>query len=392
MLRFLLALLFIVGSLAATAGQEVQVYRVEALVTSQAAAERNTAARTSLAEVIVRVSGNRAALQHPNVRQALTRAQTYVYEYSYASTDQQLEVEGRLVPATRVVFRFAPQAIEQLLRDSGLSLWPASRPTLLVWSALRDQEGSIHRIPEEDVLQALYQQAGLRGVPLLLPAHDFEDHLALPTDDLWSGDADLLKTASERYRPDAILIGRYTQFDETWSANWELVHGSQHQVFETHGAHASELFVQAVDVSADYFASLYSVASGTSEPGTVVMRIENVRDFANYKHVERYLQELAVVSRVELLVTENHYLLVRLHLAGDLPLLLTTLELGKKLHPDTSQSVRTLNVTSYHAASTVDSSERSLADEEQLSGNETPVALEPARGTEANPLRYRWQP
>jgi hypothetical protein len=170
------------------------------------------------------------------------------------------------------------------------------------------------------------------------------------------------------------------------------VHGSQHQVFETHGAHASELFVQAVDVSADYFASLYSVASGTSEPGTVVMRIENVRDFANYKNVERYLQELAVVSRVELLVTENHYLLVRLHLAGDLPLLLTTLELGKKLHPDTSQSVRTLNVTSYHAASTVDSSERSLADEEQLSGNETPVALEPARGTEANPLRYRWQP
>lgn len=391
MLRFLLALFFILGALAATAGQEVQVYRAEALVTSQAAAERNKAARTSLAEVIVRVSGNGAALEHPNVRQALTRAQTYVYEYSYASTDQQIEVDGRLVPATRVIFQFAPQAIEQLLRDSGLSLWPANRPTLLVWAAFRDQEGVIHRIPEEDVRQALHQQADLRGVPLLMPAHDFEDHLALPTDDLWSGDTETIKIASERYRPDAILIGRYTQSDQTWSANWELVHGSGHEIFSTQGAHAPELFMQALNASADYFARLYSVAPGTHESGAVVMRIDNVRDFANYKNVERYLQELAVVSHVELLVTESQRILVRLQLAGDLPLLLTTLELGKKLFPDTSQSVKTLNVTAYTATPQARMAEIPPA-EEHLEGYAPPAAFAPALGTEANPLHYRWQP
>jgi len=57
------------------AGQTVDIYKAEVLVKNQSEAERNAAARASFGELIVRVSGQRAALSHPAIQQALPNAQ-----------------------------------------------------------------------------------------------------------------------------------------------------------------------------------------------------------------------------------------------------------------------------------------------------------------------------
>jgi hypothetical protein len=388
LLRLLTFLLLNVCAAAAVAEQLVQVYRAEALVTSQSVAERNTATRVSLGEVILRVSGDSAALEHPNVRQALGQTQNYLYEYSYASSDEQLEVDGKMVRATRLILKFSPQAIEKLLRESRLPLWPANRPKLLVWQIMTDEGGTRHRVPEEDARKALFDQAGLRGLPLLLPMQDFEDNLALGTDSLWNMDEESIRAASERYKPDAILVGRYRQDGGSlWRANWQLLHSSGNQTFDNQSAEVPSLFVQAINTTADYFARLYAITPREEGPDTIVMRVGEVRDFATYKKVQQYLEGLAMVSHVELIVAQQDQLLLRLRSDGDLSLLTSTLELGKKLFPMTSESLPVQRVEAYRPPL----SEANQDPSSDYGTGAAPDAFSQARGTLANPLVFRWR-
>lgn len=383
LLRLLTFLLLSVCTAASMAEQVVQVYRAEALVASQSQAERNSATQVALGEVIWRVTGDSAALDHPNVREALNQAQRYLYEYSYASTDEQLEVDGKSVRATKVILKFSSQAIEKLLRESGLPLWPANRPKLLVWQIMTDESGTTHRVLEDEARKALYDQAALRGLPLLLPMHDFEDSIALGSDSLWNMDESAIRSASERYKPDAILVGRYRQQSGVWHAEWLLLHGSASQQFKVQSAGSPDLFIQAVNTVADYFARLYAITPSEGGSDAIVIRVGEVRDFATYKKVQRYLEGLAMINRVEVVTAHQDQLLIRLYTEGDLPLLLSTLELGKKLFPVVSESIPVQPVEAYRPS--VQSAEADDGSAVSQSG------FAQARGSLANPLVYRWQ-
>ena len=387
LLRLLTFLLLSVCTATSMAEQVVQVYRAEALVTSQSQAERNTAMRVSLGEVIWRVSGDSAALEHPKVREALSQAQGYLYEYSYASTDEQLEVEGQQVRAIKLILKFSPQAIEKLLREARLPLWPANRPKLLVWQIMTDASGTTHRVLEDEARKALYDQAALRGIPLLLPMHDFEDNIALGSDSLWNMDDASIRAASERYKPDAILVGRYRESGGLWRANWQLLHASANQSFDTQSAEIPSLFVQAINTTADYFARLYAITPSEGGSGAIVTRVGDVRDFATYKKVQRYLEGLAMVTWVEMMTAQQDRLLIRLHTEGDLSLLLSTLELGKKLFPVESESITVQPVEAYRPPAATNGMDTGA---DGLGGSEL-SGFPQARGSLANPLVYRWQ-
>lgn len=396
MLRLLTLLLLTVCAVAASAGQVIQIYRAETLVATQSAAERNEAIKLGLEEVILRVSGDLASLESPLVREALSQAQTYLYEFSYASTDEMLQVEERQVPATRLILKFSPSAIDKLLRDANLPLWPANRPKLLIWQIMKDSNGDIYRVLDEESHKALYQQAGLRGLPLLLPLHDLEDNLALSDEDLWAQDEESIKAASERYKADAILIGRYSQgFGGSWESTWQLLHTSGNQHFEYQSADTAGIFTQAINVTADYFARLYAIVPGEegSAAGVIVMRIDGVKEFSDYKELEGYLTELAITERVDLISIERDKVLIRLHTAGDLALLQNMLELGKKLYPVISDSVPLQHVQPY-IPGTPSTGNWQQAPSTGVNGYESPtvspITTSSAQGTLANPVVYRW--
>lgn len=368
----------------AAADQIVDVYRAEVLVASQTVAERNTAARAALREVMVRVSGDMSVADQPDIRAAINRAQNYLHEFSYASTDARLERDGQSLPASLLILKFSPQAVERLLREASLPIWPASRPTLLIWSIFQDPAGAWHRVPDQPIVDALNRQASLRGLPLILPLQDFEDNIALPSDSLWNMDEMTIKQASERYKPDAILIGRYSQTEsERWQGSWQLLHNSGNVLFEDQAADAPALFTRALNAVTDNFAGLYAIVPRESGPDVIVLRIEELSDFGAYKNVQRYLEGLAMVKRMELLEVDGSRQLVRLYIDGDQAQLLSTLELGKKLFPINAQTLPVMPVVP--AAPVIDQLD-------VLSSGLPPPLPVQNPGSFGNPLVYRWQP
>ena len=106
MLRILVVALslFVLNTWAQT---PTDVYRVEAQVANQSESERVAAAKANLGEVITRVLGDSAALQHPLVRQAISDAPNYLTKFSYSS-EKTLELN------------YSPQAIQTLLQQAQL--------------------------------------------------------------------------------------------------------------------------------------------------------------------------------------------------------------------------------------------------------------------------------
>ena len=107
MIRIVILMLSLFAA-SACAQQSLDIYRVEATVTSQSEAERVTAAQANLGEVITKVlGGDSAALQHPLVRQAINEAPNYLSKFSYTSEKT-------------IVLNYSPQAIQTLLQHAQL--------------------------------------------------------------------------------------------------------------------------------------------------------------------------------------------------------------------------------------------------------------------------------
>ncbi len=390
--RCLLLLILPLASWAA-AGQKVDVYRTDVLVKNQGESERNAAARASFGELLVRVSGQRDALVNPVIQQALPRAQNYLFGFTYKSTSEKITEAGKSSSAVGLQLNFEPQAIEQLLREAQLPLWPATRPKLLVWLVYKDVAG-LHQVPQVVDLQAMNRQSTYRGLPLVFPKLDLEDSLSISAEDLWAVDVEKIKTASLRYKADGILIGRYNpsslgpiplpivkdpaavepvavdtssssavQSSDAasvsganssveppvlgpWQGDWQLIHGDLQQAFADETPDVASLFESAVDQAADYFANQYAIMPTNEGPVTIVLRIGNIASFSAFKQVQRYLDDLAMVQRMEVVRVTADGLLVRLSIAGDTRLLMSTLALGRRLAPLQSEHLVGANVQS----------------------------------------------
>ncbi|WP_449524185.1 DUF2066 domain-containing protein [Cellvibrio sp.] len=460
-LSLLVSSLIVALASTASAGQKVDIYRADTLVKTQSENERNAAARATFGEVVVRVSGQRSALDHPAIKAAQPGAQNYLFGFTYKASSEKITVDGKTFPAVGLQLNYEPQAIEKLLRDSQLPLWPATRPKVLVWLVAKDPTG-LRLVPEVADLQAMQLQAQYRGLPLSFPKLDLEDSLSLTADDLWALDIEKIKTASLRYRADAILIGRYTPYSlgpippavvvdplaaeipseaiavsslasssttssvtadgvtdvapapviqGPWLGDWQLLHSSSDQTFADETPEVKGLFVSAIDHAADYFANQYAIMPTNQGPQTIVLRIGNITSFGEFKQAQAYLDELAMVQRMEVVKVNAEGILVRLTTEGDVKLLMSTLALGRRLAPLQSDTLVDTPTGAVVADQTpvvisdpavindpnLDSEvmaelDQALANEQIPGVTPTPQVQAPVYGgTAENPLIYVWQ-
>lgn len=383
LIRILLWSLCFICVSPAYAGQQVDIYRAQALVKSQAEAERNAAARATFGELMVRVSGQRNALDNPVVRAAMPKAQNYLFGFSYKSSSEKLIEGSRSFTALALQLDYEPQAIGQLLRDAQLPLWPAQRPTLLVWLVFKDSRG-LHLVPEVVDFQAINSAAAYRGLPLMFPKHDVEDSISIVADDLWAVNQEKILAASVRYNADAILVGRYmpssmgsippamvidplatadsaetalpssavavspatssASSDEgalgvapaepaqgPWQGEWLLLHGENQTRFTDETPEVKGLVNNVIDQVADYFANQYAIMPTNQGAQQIVLRVGNITSFAAFKEVQAYLEGLALVQRMEVVTVNAEGVVVRLTTEADTRLLTNTLALGRRL-------------------------------------------------------------
>ena len=329
-----------------SATQVSSLYRVEVPVNSQADVVRQQAMTRGLAEVLVKVTGQRQVLSEPEVKGALKRATTYVQGFGYKREDTE---EGRQL---LLDVSFDETAVTRLLRENGLGIWGENRPATLAWLAVdRGGRRTILRNGAGDGVQLemnrMFEQ---RALPLIFPLMDFEDEMSVSPVDIWGLFSDKLWKASQRYGSESVLGGRLAvSTDETgdrYSGRLVLIFRNQRYDAEITDLGPEGLSRAMADLVGNTLSRHYGVTSGIQSENPV-MSVDGVLSTSDYARVVSYLEGLTAVRNVSVRKLSGTRIELELFIDGTVSQLIDSIALERKLVRASGDSYLPADLLSY---------------------------------------------
>jgi hypothetical protein len=314
---FFLALLLVLAANGVRAtGIEDDLYRARVVVADDSEAARTGGFRAALAQVVVKLSGQRQVLDRPEVTSLLDAAANLVEEYRYhrlpaaaAAADAAAAPEGAIPlppvpPELTLEVRFAAPTLDEELRRIGVPRWPAERRPVLLWLGGTDQERS--------ALAPLARAAlEVRGVPVLEPLWDLQDTQALAAPAL---DPARVAEASRRYEAAHWLLLEPQIAADAVRGSWRLggiATATGNEVAEELRAWVEAAVNAAVDALASGQAYLPSGQTSVAELG-----IDGIATYDAYRAAIDALDALEMVRGIEVKALSAGRLTLRLQVDG----------------------------------------------------------------------------
>ena len=310
------------------------LYDVEVPVASQA--ERQRAARTGLRELLVRITGMAELPANPEIQAALREPERYYGRFEFSMRPQPGHSEARGgadndAPEQMVVaLHYEPAAVLALLRRAALPVWGADRPTVLAWVAV--EEHGTRRIVSagraDGLVGSVRSRARLRGLAVSLPVMDLADHAVTPAT-VWGRFFEAIESASARYNPDLIVVGRVAQrADGSWVSDWEA--RSAGVAAHSHGrsAAAPQAVAAGVDAVADALADRFAVGGRLV---AITVTIRGASTIAAYAAALDYLRSREYIEHMEVKAVARDVLKLHLHSRSSVAQLEELLSMGGPL-------------------------------------------------------------
>jgi hypothetical protein len=277
---------------------DVVLYQATVPLAGTAEADRVAAFGEALKVAAVRASGRSDAGAAPAIAGAAAAPANYVQQYA-TTTDRMLKVG------------FDGRAMERLLQQAGLPLWPAERPSTTILLFLPAVAGAARAVtaaerpPERTEIE---RAAASRGVPLAWPTETVDVAAARAR-------------AAAAGTKGAILVGAPagTGYD------WTFGHAGQ-------SARGQGGVAAGLGLAADTLASRYAPGS-TRSLQPVPVRVGGLDDVRNYAALTRYLESLSLVRAVSLRALSGSTAQFDLEVRGDLELLRRIVALDGRLAP-----------------------------------------------------------
>lgn len=308
--------------LVASAAQVADLYQGKAPTSGDM-----TAAQTqALGDVLVKVTGRRDILTQPDVVKALAAPADYVQRYGY-----QDEGSVKFLKAD-----FDVAKVNALVGQSKFALLGPVRPQVAVWLVI--DEGERRILPDQSSdgwSAALRTQAQAMGLPISIPLMDLDDNMAVNATDVWGRFADPILKASQRYGAEMVVLGKLTPEGDKWSIDWGLygpkAGGELSELTRGEGSGTQAEVAQTfADALAGWLVQNYGTRiSGVASSQTLV--VEGLSGIDGMITVQKMLQGMASVTKVEIGKLEGDKVTFNLSLQGDKAELIRGLQLESRL-------------------------------------------------------------
>jgi hypothetical protein len=295
-----LLLIFITLHLSAiVAVADTNLYSGEVLVPSQSEADRVEALPEALIQVLQKLSGKREMPSSPALDEALANADKLLVSIRYRSVDR-TGPDGAVDKELRLIAQFMQSAVDQLVQQAGLARWRQERPAIEIWVAIDD--GLNRQLkPVEFVYawESMEDIAAMRGLPIGWPELDEEEIQLIDMRLVWGGFTDYLV---ERGAPaDGVAIIAARRDGPQWSLRWNLSSGEQHWNWRNSDQELMFALAQGIHQMTDRIAADNTIAASDQGLWTVDISIGEVNSAEDYADCLAYLQNLSVVTAVEIL-------------------------------------------------------------------------------------------
>ena len=322
-------------SASASAVEVAGLFEAEVPVVGQDVTLRQDAMRAALAEVLVKVSGNRAVGALPGVAELVNTAPQYVQQFVYRNAVVPPGQRSSQPPGRMLWVRFDRDALIRVLRASGVAIWGNARPSLLLWLDVREQnERAVVGVDNKpEWKQFVDTVAKSRGVPLLLPTLDANDLTNVQTVDPWNASPEEVLRISSRYRAEAVLVGRVESRNGAWLGTWSFYDQENRQSWTAPGETRDAAVLDGLQKAVDELVSHYNAASTAAADAGLALQVNDVQTLEEYARVTKYLGSLASVARLQLLRVEGLNLVFRVEAQGGAQRLNSDIRLGTTLAP-----------------------------------------------------------
>lgn len=305
-----------------SAAQVTDLYQGKAPTSGDMVAAQSQA----LGDVLVKVTGKRDILTQPAVVKALAAPGDYVQHYGYQDVG----------PVKFLKADFDVAKVNALISQSKFALLGPARPQVAIWLVINEGERRV--LPDQSSdgwAAALRTQSQAMGLPVSIPLMDLDDNMAVNATDVWGRFADPILKASQRYGAEMVVLGKLTPEGEKWSMDWGFygpkAGGELAELTRGSGSGTQAEVAQGfADGLAAWLVQNYGARiSGVASSQTLV--VEGLSGIDGMITVQKMLQGMASVTKVEIGKLEGDKVTFNLALQGDKAELIRGLQLESRL-------------------------------------------------------------
>lgn len=311
-----------------TAPQAADAAEVAALYTAQVVLDpdeknpRQVAYKDALNEVLLRVSGADLVADPAMVELLFPDPAAYVIQFRPGDDDT-------------LWVSFDGDAVENVLRNSGQTVWGSDRPVTLVWLAVDWGQGDREIIAAEDpdqrraagrpadrdrlLREQVLDMAERRGLPVIFPLMDSMDQRNVSFSDIWGGFDEQLLAASERYEVSSILVGRIPASSGQRN-RWSYFFAGEQQVWNGEPE-------TVISLVADQLASEFAI-HGDAPLEAIELRIAGIDSVEAYGEMQNLLASTSVIENFAIDEVSGDVIRYRIEALGGVERLRRALRFG----------------------------------------------------------------
>lgn len=277
--------------------RDLALYRGEAIMDTLGDNAKRVAMAQALGQVMIKLTGNPAANGNIVVRRAMPTAGSLVES---TSTRQDGDTaSGMPVYKNVLAVSFDPEAVDALIGAAGLKYWTGARPKPVLWLAIDDGRGPrLVTSQQLSVVKPLAARGLERGMRFLLPSGNSVEQAAINS--VWNLNAAALQPLTARYQNDALVVGKVYRSVSGWSAQWVLMQaGVEIARWVDTKADPRQVIASGADGAANAISKRDAVYLDTGTAGKHRIDVVGVNDSQDFVRLMGYLQQMAIVRRVQ---------------------------------------------------------------------------------------------
>ena len=281
---------------------QADLYAGEVPVASQSETDRNQALPEALRQVLQKVTGLRQLPATFELHDNLNNAANMLVSFRYRNINQ-IDPAGNPLQQLLLVARFLPSEVDKLVQQLGLPRWPQQRPAVQLWIVVDDGLGrTLQPIEYEFAWQQTEQAANARGLPIIWPDLDEEEQQLIDIGLIWGGFTDYL--IEKGAPPDGVATVAAAREGPVWNLRWVLTSGQQNWNWRSADTQLSSALVNGIQQMADEISRATAIEASAQGQWSLDITVSNLLGSADYSRCLNYLQNVSLVTSVEVLGAE----------------------------------------------------------------------------------------